>query len=147
MDSAAEGPLIRLAISEREYDVCAPVMLQLRPHLTRSMLVTQMRQQSLEGYQLAYLTTASGHIACAAGFRLLRNLAWGRFLYVDDLVTAEEERSRGHGAAMLRWLEARARQDGCAALHLDSGVQRESAHRFYKREGLAISSYHFQKLF
>jgi len=146
MEASAESSLIRLATSEEEYRVCAPVMLQLRPHLTGTTLVAQIQRQRLEGYHLAYLTTASGQVACAAGFRLLRNLAWGRFLYVDDLVTAEAERSSGHGASMLRWLEAHARQYGCAALHLDSGLQRESAHRFYRREDLEITSYHFQKI-
>ena len=31
--------------------------------------------------------------------RLGENLAWGRYLYVDDLVTLPAQRSLGHGAA------------------------------------------------
>jgi hypothetical protein len=45
---------------------------------------------------------------------------------------------------MLAWLLDRARAADCAALHLDSGTQRADAHRFYEREGLSVSSYHFQ---
>ena len=33
----------------------------------------------------------------------------------------------------------------CTCIDLDSGVQREHAHRFYFREGLSISSLHFRK--
>jgi len=78
-----------------------------------------------------------------AGFRVLENLFCGRFLYVDDLVTAAAQRCRGHGAALLAWLRDEARRAGCAQLHLDSGLQRRDAHRFYEREGLPVTSYHF----
>jgi hypothetical protein len=29
-------------------------------------------------------------------------------------------------------------------VHLDSGVQRQHAHRFYFREGMTITSFHFR---
>ena len=38
----------------------------------------------------------------------------------------------------------RALAAGCAQLHLDSGVQREKAHRFYFREGMGVNAYHFR---
>jgi GNAT superfamily N-acetyltransferase len=66
-----------------------------------------------------------------------------RKLYVDDLVTLESERSRGVGARLLRELLARAEASDCQILDLDSAVQRGDAHRFYMREGLTISSFHF----
>ena len=69
----------------------------------------------------------------------------GRVLYVDDLVTAEDARSTGAGASMLRWLEDEARSSSCTQVHLDSGVQRGRAHKFYMREGMTISAYHFVK--
>jgi GNAT superfamily N-acetyltransferase len=78
-----------------------------------------------------------------AGFRLLENLAWSRFLYVDDLVTLASHRSRGHGQQVLEWLIAQAREQRCDELHLDSGVQRFGAHRFYLANRLNITSHHF----
>ena len=53
------------------------------------------------------------------------------------------ERSKGHGEALLHWLIAYARDQGCAAFELDSGVQRNAAHRFYLRHRTRISAYHF----
>jgi GNAT superfamily N-acetyltransferase len=73
----------------------------------------------------------------------MENLAAGRFLYVDDLVSASLYRSQGYGRAMLQWLKDRAVREHCVALRLDSGVQRLDAHRFYKREEMDIISYHF----
>jgi GNAT superfamily N-acetyltransferase len=87
----------------------------------------------------------AGKPVAVAGFRVLENLAWGRFLYVDDLVTLAACRSQGYGAKLLAWLRERAAQESCAQLHLDSGIQRAGAHRFYEREGMTMSSYHFME--
>jgi GNAT superfamily N-acetyltransferase len=73
------------------------------------------------------------------------NLAWGRHLYVDDLVTLPEARSNGCGAVLLAWLSKLAESEGAGELHLDSGTGRTDAHRFYEREGLKVSSYHFKR--
>ena len=84
-------------------------------------------------------------VVCVAVWRVIENTYEGRRLYVDDLVSDENRRSRGVGKSMLDWLEARARQLGCGVLALDSGVQRSRAHRFYFREGMHVSSYCFRK--
>jgi hypothetical protein len=46
---------------------------------------------------------------------------------------------------MLDWLEEEGKRRGCGQIQLDSGVHRHDAHRFYFREGMRISSYHFVK--
>ena len=46
---------------------------------------------------------------------------------------------------LLDWLAEEAKEHGCGQLHLDSGVQRRDAHRFYFREGMGITSFHFAK--
>ena len=44
---------------------------------------------------------------------------------------------------MIEWLKTYAKNEGCREIHLDSGVQRYGAHRFYLREGFNITSHHF----
>jgi hypothetical protein len=46
---------------------------------------------------------------------------------------------------LLAELARRAAAAGCSVLDLDSGVQRHDAHRFYFREAMHISSYHFMR--
>jgi GNAT superfamily N-acetyltransferase len=132
----------KLAETEREIAACFDVLVQLRPQLQRATFPQLVRQMAGEGYQLAYSEHA-GRVVTVAGFRIATNLALGRNLYVDDLVTAAAARSGGHGAAMLDWLRRLARDQGCRYLHLDSGVQRHQAHRFYFRHGFHIAYYHF----
>jgi GNAT superfamily N-acetyltransferase len=67
-------------------------------------------------------------------------------MYVDDLVTDETRRSTGVGHALMEHLQDIARAAGCEQYTLDSGTHRQQAHKFYFREGMVISSFHFKKL-
>ena len=133
-----------IALAETETDIarCFPVMAELRPHLTAGDFVPRVRRQQAAGYRLAYLED-SGVVRAVAGYRYLDTLSWGRTLYVDDLVTAEAARSQGYGGRLFDWLVAQARQNNCDALHLDSGVQRFGAHRFYLARRMDIIAHHF----
>jgi GNAT superfamily N-acetyltransferase len=132
---------ILLATSEAAIARCFPAVHVLRPHLVEAEFVDRVQRQQQQGYQLAYVEDSG--VKAIAGFRVLENLFTGKLLYVDDLVTAEGERSKGYGASLFEWLVEQARIQGCEKLELDSGVQRVDAHRFYFRQRMAIVSYHF----
>jgi GNAT superfamily N-acetyltransferase len=135
-------PRIALAESDEDIERCHEVMRFLRPHIEPSQFVERVRRQQRDGYRLAF-REAEGAVQSVAGYRILENLAWGRFLYVDDLVSAEGRRSAGHGGALFDWLVEQARAAGCDQFHLDSGVQRFGAHRFYLTKRMDITSHHF----
>jgi len=102
--------------------------------------------QRAEGYRLVAAFAEGEAVAAAvAGFRTGDNLAWGHYLYVDDLSTRPEARKHGHGRRLLTWLTEEAGRLGCDQLHLDSGVglDRADAHRLYLNSGLVISAHHF----
>lgn len=125
---------------------CYDVMAELRPHVPRERFLPLVKSMHAEGYRLACIREA-GRVVAVAGYRISTSLFYGRNLYVDDLVTSDSARSRGHGKTLLDWLRRLALEQGCEALHLDSGVQRKRAHGFYLREGLDLSSYHFSARF
>lgn len=119
------------------------VMRQLRPHLTADDYLQRVRRMmQTDGYRLA-AATEEGAVRAVAGYRFIEMLYCGKILVVDDLVTDETTRSRGFGKELLDWLVEQARARGCDQLHLDSGVQRDRAHRFYFREGLVVNAFHF----
>ena len=135
---------MKIALAETEADIarCYPIMVELRPHLGAEEFVSRVRRQQAADFHLAYLEQA-GAVCAVAGFRYLDSLAWGKVLYVDDLVTAEAMRSRGHGGRLFDWLVAQAKRHRCDEFHLDSGVQRFRAHRFYLRRRMDINCHHF----
>ncbi|MGD8587372.1 MAG: GNAT family N-acetyltransferase [Chromatiales bacterium] len=133
---------VQLAKDDRDILACYPLIRELRPHIGEAQFLSHARSQEKTGYQLAFVI-AEDELMAVAGFRIGENLAWGRFLYVDDLVTLPAHRSKGHGAKLLAWLKVYAAAAGCLQMHLDSGLQRLEAHRFYEREGMSVSGYHF----
>src|SRR3954454_24467794 len=146
-------------LPEDETHRAARALLELRPQRApAAALIAQADAQRAAGYRLGGERAAGYRLAgsfepgeeeaaAVAGFRIQENLAWGRHLYVDDLVTRADRRGRGHGGALMRWLAVQACRAECEQLHLDSGVgaEREDAHRLYFNAGLRISSYHFQR--
>jgi GNAT superfamily N-acetyltransferase len=138
---------VKLAESDAQVARLFPLLCELRPHIgDEAELVArvQSQRQTERGWQLLYIEHEGVPIA-AASFRILEHLAWGKVLYVDDLICAESQRGKGFAESLMAWMEKRACEEGCAALHLDSGVQRVRAHHFYFRQGLSISSFHFAK--
>lgn len=130
-----------------------PALSALRPRFTDpAKFIRQIDEhQRPDGYRLVgvFVATAQADTPAeaAAGFRLSHNLAWGRFLYVDDLSTVPTARRRGHGRRLLDWLIAEAEHLGCDTIHLDSGVgaDRLDAHRLYLNARMRITSYHFAR--
>ncbi|HEU4602192.1 MAG TPA: GNAT family N-acetyltransferase [Steroidobacteraceae bacterium] len=131
--------------SDADIAAASEVMRQLRSHIKADQYLSVVRRMmNSDGYRQVAVRE-DGVVRAVAGYRFMEMLYCGKILYVDDLVTDERTRSRGHGKLLIEWLENEARANGCDELHLDSGVQRENAHRFYFREGLTINAYHFRK--
>jgi GNAT superfamily N-acetyltransferase len=128
----------------------APAMLELRPRWETAEALVDFIDDALRpaGYRIVgvFGDRESGALA-VAGFREVRSLAWGHYLYVDDVSTISTARRLGHGEQLMNWLAEEARRLGCEGLHLDSGVaaDRAPAHRLYIRSGLRISAHHFER--
>ena len=133
---------VAIAKTENELNQIAEILVELRTAYTTERLVNQIKRQQEKGYQIAYIDSG-GSVMCVAGFIISEKLAWGKHIYVDDLVTATKNRSSNYGKKMIQWLINYAIDNDCGQIHLDSGVQRFSAHRFYLREGFSITSHHF----
>lgn len=136
---------IKLATSTAEIEQCFPILLQLRPHLQANNFVCQVQSLMKTGYQLAYIHNSQ--VVGVAGFHLATSLAWSKHLYLEDLVVDRKRQSQGYGEALFTWLIQYAQQHNCQEFHLDSGVQRFAAHRFYLRYKMNISSHHFSLKF
>ena len=131
-------------IIEREWLVRAEaVHRQLRPHLPVDY-IGRMKQVFAGGAEMA-VATRDGKVLGITVFRMQEKTFNGRDLYCDDLVTDETCRSRGVGRALMQYMEKLAVERGGDTFSLDSGTQRDRAHKFYFREGLTIPAFHFVK--
>ncbi|MDC0994058.1 GNAT family N-acetyltransferase, partial [bacterium] len=108
---------IELSTSEAEIAEAAKVLMQLRPQYTLEGILAQIKKQQKAGYQIV-CAKENGSVVGVAGFVIGDKLAWGKHIYVDDLVTDEEKRSTGVGAALIGWLKEYGGKNGCEQLHL-----------------------------
>jgi GNAT superfamily N-acetyltransferase len=134
---------IQLATTDEEIQSCFPAMQELRPFLKENEFVARVRQLMKSGFQLVYIKTEDGKVPAVGGFRFEEMLHRGKCIYLDDLSTMAEFRSEGYGGKILDWLLELAKKEGCHSFHLDSGVQRFDAHRFYLRKKFNITGHHF----
>ena len=116
---------------------------QLRPHLPEDY-TARMKEVFAGGAEMAVAVIA-GEVAGITVFRVLEKKFSGRELYCDDLVTDEAKRSTGVGHALIAYMEKLGRERHCDTFALDSGTQRQQAHKFYFREQLPITAFHFSK--
>ncbi|WP_459558324.1 GNAT family N-acetyltransferase [Lacunimicrobium album] len=135
---------VRELVSEDELRSTFEVVRQLRPHLTAENYLTELRVVLDGGARLAACFDGTRVVGCGV-FRVLRKLYLGTSIYVDDLITDEKTRSRGVGKALLEWIEAEAKRQGIDWVTLDSGVQRDQAHKFYFRQGYTVACFNFKK--
>jgi GNAT superfamily N-acetyltransferase len=123
-----------------------PVHRQLRPALPGddAAYAANMQRVFSGGARMSVAAVGEG-VAGVAVYRIYENTWDGLRMYVDDLVTDEARRSSGVGHALMEHLQGIARLAGCVWYTLDSGTHRGQAHKFYFREGMVISSFHFKK--
>jgi GNAT superfamily N-acetyltransferase len=133
---------IILANTDEEILACLPVMLLLRPNLTREEFVGQVRRQQAQAFQLLALKE-NGDVKCVLGFREAEYLIWGKTIYIDDLSTVTDGRGKGYAGRLMDWVTDYARAHHCKAVHLDSGFARHEAHRFYLNRGFTLACHHF----
>lgn len=131
--------------SEQALHAAYQVMRELRPHLTDAEnFIARVRRQAEQGYCLQGVWQDHALLALA-GYRISENLLYGRFLYVDDLVTVPRARSHGLGAILIDALREEARSQHCTHLVLDTGLGNALGQRFYYRQGLLAAGMHFRQ--
>ena len=131
--------------TDEDYRASFAVMQELRPHLTdAAAFAAQARRQAGQGYRLL-AAWQDGAVKALAGYRMQENLLYGRFLYVDDLVTSAGARGQRLGERLIDALREDAREQGCSHLVLDTGLANSLAQRFYYRQGLLGAGMHFRQ--
>lgn len=137
---------IKELTTEEEWRDAYKVMHQLRTHLDESSYMGLVKEAAeVERYHLAALYEGMKMVA-VVGFKPMTTLYYGRFVWVCDLVTDKQNRSKGYGEHLLNFVHKWAEKNHFSSVALSSGLQRENAHRFYEEKmGYSKVSYVFKK--
>ncbi|WP_144460604.1 GNAT family N-acetyltransferase [Siminovitchia fortis] len=110
------------------------VIKQLRTHLDEdSYLELVVEAQEKEGYKM-FALLYKGKIVAVIGFQPMITLYYGRFIWICDLVTDANSRSKGYGEQLLSYVHKWAKENQFESVALSSGLQRTDAHRFYEEK-------------
>lgn len=138
------GPALRHADTDADLQACWPVVQQLRPRLQNAGdFITRVHRMRADRYRILAAWQDDGTVQALAGYRLAENLIYGRFLYVDDLVTRDTARGGRWGQALMDAMARIGEDAGCARLVLDTGLANALAQRFYFRQGLLTEAVRF----
>jgi GNAT superfamily N-acetyltransferase len=74
------------------------------------------------------------------------NTFWlsGQTCYISSIISNIEERKKGYGSKMMDHVKELAKERGCHAIVLDSGMPRIEAHKFYEKYGFEKCAYCFE---
>ena len=120
--------------TEQELIEAFPIMNQLRTHLNeKQYLELVYESEAKERYQLLGLRD-EGVLKAVIGFKPMITLYYGRSLWVCDLVTDKNARSKGYGDRLLSHVERWGKEHHYESIALSSGIKRTSAHNFYEQK-------------
>lgn len=119
-----------------------PVLRELRRALALDVFERRLAAAWADGYRLLAAQREAA-ICAVLGYRITRDICWGRSFFVDDLVVSASERGAGLGGLLLNHSLTLARDMNCDHLRLCSGLTRLDAHRFYEAHGLSAPSKQF----
>jgi GNAT superfamily N-acetyltransferase len=147
----ATGNDLQIRIVEHTGDPApiAEVLLELRPQYPDADALATTLRGVIRSQGLRVFGAHLGDDPAACGavtVRMVESLSWGRFLYVDDLVTSSAVRGRGVASHLMDRVDVLADEAGLSAkVQLDSGVgvHRADAHAFYGGRGMWIAGFHF----
>ena len=108
-----------------------PIMNQLRTDLTEETYLELLQEMKKDGYSL-YALYKDNQMVSLAGLSWRVNFYSKRHVFIYDLVTDAAYRSSGFGEKLLTYIHNWAKENGAAYVALESGIQRNNAHRFYE---------------
>lgn len=122
-----------------------PVMNQLRTHLDENTYLNLVLEAMEKDNYHLFALIDQGEIVAVTGFKPMFTLYYGRFVWVCDLVTDSNRRSKGYGEVLLTYIHDWTKENGYESVALSSGLKRTDAHRFYEEKmGYDKASYVFK---
>lgn len=126
----------------KDIEKCFEVFRELRPHLKdQNSFLVQVQNQQKEGYAITAVFEEDQVAACV-GYRVMTTLAWGKILYIDDLIVRDPYRRKGYRGQLLDYAIHQAKTFECDQVHLDTGFTGHAAHKAYFSKGFHFNCHH-----
>ena len=143
-DQIISEKLIIRELRQDELEQAYHIVKQLRTSVSLEDFIKTINTMKNTGYKMVCLFE-DGKIVSFAGFERKLTL-YGDHIWVHELVTDINERSKGYGKLLLTYVENIAKEYSLKGIALSSRLEREDAHRFYENiMGYTKASYLYRK--
>jgi GNAT superfamily N-acetyltransferase len=120
-----------------------PVLQELYPSLTKEAYEKDLINM-LPNNHYGQIAVFEGETCLGlTGYWIGTKLWCGKYLEIDNLIVSEKQRSTGVGKRMFDYLAAKAMQENCTMMALDSYTSNFKAHKFFYNQSFAPKGFHF----
>ena len=120
-----------------------PVLQELYPSLTLEAYEKDLINM-LPNNQYGQIAVFEGETCLGlTGYWIGTKLWCGKYLEIDNLIVSEKQRSTGVGKRMFEYLAAKATQENCTMMALDSYTSNFKAHKFFYNQSFVPKGFHF----
>jgi GNAT superfamily N-acetyltransferase len=125
----------------------------LDQHILIQELYPEMSFSTYQNYLTAMLPNSYGMVIVQennqtiglSGFWINTKLWCGKYLELDNVIVAQQHRSKGVGQLISDFLEKKAKECNCKIMALDAYTSNFAAHKFYYNQGFVPKGFHFIK--
>ena len=142
-----KSPLeIREARSDADYHLAYPIIRQLFPQLDMQTYARRVFVARATGYRM-FIGEVGKQLVGLIGVIANHNLHDGFVTYIEHVVVDKKHRGAGYGSQLIKFAEARALEEGCQLIELDTDMGADSAMKLYEKEGYQKSGdYYYKRL-
>lgn len=121
---------------------CFDIINQLIENLKENELLSIIKRKYKMWYKIAILKE-SNQIISFIWIRPYEYFGCWEFLIIDDFVTDKDFRWKWYWTQLFNWIIKYAKDTNYSQIQLDSNIELEKAHNFYKKIWLKFSHKHF----
>ena len=123
--------VFKLLTTEEQWKRALPLWKQLRSDLCEKTCLSRRQDMLASGYLLFGLFDDSGKLVSLASAIIYPHVTRGLNLWIHDLVSDKELRSRGYGEKLMHDVEEYARSKKCSRVCVHTDNTNTNARRFY----------------
>lgn len=137
---------IREARSDNDYNRAYPFIIQLFPWLDLQTYCQRVFVARATGYRM-FIGEVNDTPVGLIGIIHNHNIHDGFVTYIEHVVVDKPHQNKGYGGKLIEFAEARASDEGCTLIEMDTDTGNEEAEKLYIRNGYQVSGkYLFKNL-
>lgn len=135
---------IREARTDDDYYRAYPIVKQLLPDLDMQLYTSRAFIARATGYRM-YIALEGEILVGAIGIVPNYNLHDGFSMFLEHVIVDEKHRGKGYGQQLIAFAEARARDEGCKIIDLDTDYDADVGMKMYEKMGFVKYGYCYEK--